>query len=122
MMAWRGKPELVRLLIKAGADAGAKNSHGLGVFHLVAMNGGCGAVEALAAMGAGVDDLVQSGCNALQCMANQGRASAIELLARCRVKHKAEDSEGRARVTWRRPSGGEGQSLRPQRRAPPEGH
>jgi ankyrin repeat protein len=103
---------LVRLLIKADADVDAQNSYGLGVLHMAARSGGCGAVEALVINGTGGHVLAPSGGNALQCMANQGRASAMELLARCRVKGKAEDAEGRARITWRRPSGGDGQSLR----------
>jgi hypothetical protein len=88
------KPEIVRLLIKRGADVNAKDAYGQSLLMTAASNHQTDAVAQLIAAGADVDAPNQYRITPLAVAAEQGHLDIVNLLVKAKANINARDTAG----------------------------
>ncbi|RPB07296.1 ankyrin [Morchella conica CCBAS932] len=99
-----GHEDIVRLLIAAGADVGARTSRGDTALHVAAEHGHVGVVGVLLERGAAVDAPGWRGCSALHYAAMMGKSDVASALVAAGAGVGARDVKGAAPLhlaAWR---------------------
>ena len=94
MAAWRGYPATVRVLLKAGADVGAKAKEGETAVMLAAREGHAEIVQALIKAGADVNVKTKRDETALMMAASRGHTATVRVLLGAGAKVNTKDKTG----------------------------
>jgi len=99
--AQRNNPQLVDLLVRAGANAKASTRYNVPPLYLAALNGNAQVMERLLAAGADANATVYDGQTMLMTAALSGRPEAVKLLLQRGAKVDAvEPSRGQTALMW----------------------
>src|SRR6185503_6739894 len=99
--AQRNNPQLVDLLVRAGANAKAATRYNVPPLYLAALNGNAQMMERLLAAGADANATVYEGQTMLMTAALSGRAEAVRLLLQRGAKVDAvEPYRGQTALMW----------------------
>lgn len=99
--AFHDAVEVAKLLVRAGAVAGAVNRYGVSPLSLACANGSTAMVERLLDAGADPNTTLPGGETALMTAARTGRIGVVRaLLSRGADAHAAEDRRGQTALMW----------------------
>jgi FtsZ-binding cell division protein ZapB len=98
--AWKGRVEIVRLLLQNGAEVNAKDNHGNTPLHCAASDGNVDILHLLVVNGADLEVQDDDGWRALHDAAIRGYLPIIqELISRYHVDINARDNDGRTALS-----------------------
>jgi ankyrin repeat protein len=99
--AWSDTPELVDVLLRAGADARAANRYGVTALSLAALNRNAAITRMLLAAGADPNAPLEEGQTILMAAARAGSADVVELLVEAGADVNARESVlGETALMW----------------------